>query len=238
MPTSPVGQHAQPAWHHRSAMSNVYRGERNDLQAWQAYYRLARRQLRALRQSPTARRCPPPAEDVLRALLSPSTWVLGDRGACRRGDAGGCFSRGHVVSYGAVECIVAVRRIVQTLALRADAHLATGRERRDARRDLETDSSGCGGPPSTEPRSFLNAALGCNHLEMALQVDLAGLARPAGGRRTIWRLISRAACKAVDLLVGLPARCQRAAGRLSSFLIDGLQDGRNTSTSDLFSPGR
>ena len=126
---------------------------------------------------------------------------------------------------------VAFRRITQTLAVRADAHLAAGQSA-EARHDLEV-IFWLRRATATEPRSFLNAALGCNHLELALQVVWQGLADHRWTADDLSAIQSR--LQSLDLLADYRrgASGQRAD---SLFLIDGLQDGRYR-YADLFGPG-
>ena len=206
---------------------NVYQGEPLDLPAWQASYR---RHPAGFGLAPVARGepLPAPAEDVLRALASFSP-VLDEVARAAAAAPDGVFALAPVSNGGGM--FLAVRRIVQTLTLRADAHLAAG-QTAAAWHDLEL-IFWLRQATTTEPGSFLNAALGYNHLELALQVVWEGLAARRWTADDLAFIQHR--LQSVDLL----ADYRRAAsGQRANFLflIDGFLDGRYR-CADLFSPG-
>ena len=209
-----------------SLLFSVYRGERDDLRAWQAYYR----QHAAFGLAPVsaAAPLPAPAEDVMVALRTFST-VLDDVERSATAMPEGVLARAPASFGGGM--YVAVRRIVQTLALRADAHLATG-DTAAARHDLEL-IFWLRRATATEPRSLLNAAVGCNHLEMALRVVWQGLLDRRWTADDLAAIQNR--LQGLDLLADY--RRGASGERANSlFLIDGMQDGRYK-YADLFSPG-
>ena len=204
-----------------------YKGEPSDLRAWQASYRKHPAEC-GLVPVAGGEPWPAPAEDVLRALASFSP-VLDDveRSAAMAPD--GIFALAPASYSGG--SFVAIRRIVQTLALRADAHLAAGQSAA-ARHDLEL-IFWLRQATTTEPRSFLEAAMGCNLLELGLQAVWEGLA----ARR--WTADDLAAIQhrleSVDLLADYR---RGASGQRANFLFltDGFLDGRYK-YADLFDPG-
>lgn len=225
MPTSPADDTRTGLA--SSLVFNVYRGERDDLQAWQAYYRQHATDF-GLVPVPDGEPLPSPAEDVLRALRTFSP-VLDDVEHSATAMPEGVLARTPASSLGGTS--VAIRRIVQTLALRADAHLATG-ESAAARHDLEL-IFWLWRATATEPRSFLNAALGCNHLEMALRVVWQGLLDRRWTADDL--VVIQGHLQNLDLLADYR---RGASGQRADclFLIDGLQDGRYKYV-DLFGPG-
>lgn len=172
----------------------VYQGKRIDLRAWQAS-----------------------SGDVLHALETFAP-ILDDveRSAAMMPD--GVFALAPA-SHSA-GTFVAVRRIAQTLALRASAHLAAGQSA-EARHDLELifwlRRS------ASEPHRIINAALGCSYLDLSLQIVWEGLADHRWTADDLAAIQRRLA--GVDVLAeyrrslsGQRAECL--------FLIDGLQEGR------------
>ena len=149
---------------------NVYKGERLDLPAWQASYR---QHASDFDLAPVAQGAPlpAPADDVLRALEH-FTPVLDDVEQSATMMPEGIFALAPDTPSGGT--LVAVRRIVQTLTVRADAHLAAGQPAK-ARHDVDL-IFWLRHATTSEPRSFLSAALGCSHLDLALQCIWEGLA--------------------------------------------------------------
>ncbi|MBE7209875.1 MAG: hypothetical protein INR65_02560 [Gluconacetobacter diazotrophicus] len=210
-----------------SSLLSVYHGERVDLPAWQASYR-QRAAYFGLPPVAEGAALPAPAEDVLRALETFAP-VLNDAERCAETMPAGVFALAPASFSGGSS--LAVRRVTQTLALRADARLALG-QNAGARHDLES-ILWLRQATTSQPRSFLNAALGCNHLELALQVVWQGLADHR------WTADDLAAIqRRLADLAPLADYRRAASGQRAEYLFfaDGLLAGKY-SFADLFDPG-
>ena len=208
-------------------VSSVYKGEWLDLHVWQANYREHASDF-GLAPLADGAPLPAPAADVLRALgrFAP---VLDDVEQSARMMPEGIFALAPDTPSGGT--LVAVRRIVQTLTLRADAHLAAGQPA-EARHDVDL-ILWLRRATTSEPRSFLGAALGCGHLGLALQSIWEGLA----ARR--WTADDLAYFqRRLQSIDALTEYRQAASGQRAEmlFLIDGCMKGRYKDE-DIFSPG-